>query len=101
MRGPDPPVPTLRLPRNFVPAGYAATLAIDPARDGFEGTIAITGEGAQRSSVIWLHGRQLAVKRASAGRGGAQVQLTATRHGGDLLELRAATPLDAGPWTLA
>jgi alanyl aminopeptidase len=100
-RGLEPPAPTLRLPRNFVPTGYAATLAIDPARAGFDGAIAITGEVAQRSSVIWLHSRQLAVKRASASRGGAEVRLTATPYGEDLLELRAATPLDAGPWTLA
>src|SRR5216110_3397332 len=58
-RGLEPAEPALRLPRNFLPASYAATLAIDPARSGFEGTIAITGDISQRSSVIWLHGRQL------------------------------------------
>ncbi|HEY6176097.1 MAG TPA: M1 family metallopeptidase [Kofleriaceae bacterium] len=100
-RGLEPPAPTLRLPRNFAPTGYTVTLAVDPAKAGFDGSIAITGEVAQRSSVIWLHSRQLAVKRASAARGGAEVRLTATPHGDDLLELRAATPLDAGPWTLA
>jgi alanyl aminopeptidase len=100
-RGLEPPAPSLRLPRNFVPTGYAATLAVDPASAGFEGAIAITGEVAERSSVIWLHGRQLAIQHAAAVRGGAEVRLTATRHGEDLLELRAATPLDAGPWTLA
>src|SRR5215475_14130251 len=57
-RGLEPPAPTLRLPRNFLPTGYTATLAIDPAASGFAGTIAITGELAQRSSVIWLHGHQ-------------------------------------------
>src|SRR5262245_25189281 len=55
-RGLEPPLPTLRLPRNFTPSGYSATLAIDPSRTGFDGTIAITGEIVQRSSVIWLHG---------------------------------------------
>ncbi|HEX7839448.1 MAG TPA: M1 family metallopeptidase, partial [Kofleriaceae bacterium] len=100
-RGLEPPVPALRLPRNFLPASYAATLAIDPALAGFDGTIAITGEVAQRSSVIWLHGHQLAVKRASATRPGAEVAITATPHGDELLELRAETPLDPGTWTLA
>src|SRR5262249_54346808 len=100
-RGLEPPVPTLRLPRNFVPASYAATLAIDPAATGFDGTIAITGEIAERSSVIWLHGHQLAIRRASAARSGAEVALTATPHGDELLELRAATPLEPGTWTLA
>jgi alanyl aminopeptidase len=100
-RGLEPPVPTLRLPRNFLPTSYTATLAIDPARDGFDGAIAIAGNVAQRSSVIWLHGRGLAIRRATATRDGAQVAVTATPHGDELLELRAATPLDPGSWTLA
>ena len=100
-RGLEPPAPKLRLPRNFLPTSYAATLAIDPAATGFDGTIAITGEVAERSSVLWLHGHQLAIKRASAARSGAEVALTATPHGDELLELRAATPLGPGTWTLA
>src|SRR5215468_4139703 len=100
-RGLQPPEPKLRLPRNFLPASYAATLAIDPAATGFDGTIAITGEIAERSSVIWLHGHQLAIKRASATRSGAEVALTATPHGDELLELRSAAPLEPGTWTLA
>jgi alanyl aminopeptidase len=100
-RGLEPPEPRLRLPRNFLPASYAATLAIDPAATGFDGTIEITGEVVERSSVIWLHGHQLAIKRASAARSGAEVALTATPHGDELLELRAASPLGPGTWTLA
>ena len=37
-------MPALRLPKTFVPKGYAATLVIDPAKTTFEGVIAITGE---------------------------------------------------------
>jgi cytosol alanyl aminopeptidase len=100
-RGLEPPAPTLRLPRNFLPTSYAATLAIDPAQSGFDGAIAITGNVAQRSSVIWLHGGQLKIKRAVATGAGGEVQLTAMPHGHELLEFRAAAPLDAGEWTLA
>jgi threonine dehydrogenase-like Zn-dependent dehydrogenase len=60
--------PKLRLPRTFVPASYAATLSIDPARDTFDGVIAITGEVKDRTPVIWLHGKDLAIKRASSHR---------------------------------
>jgi alanyl aminopeptidase len=94
-------MPTLRLPRNFVPTGYVARLAIDPALSTFDGSIAITGDVVQRSSVIWLHGQQLAIVRAVATGAGTQTQLSITRHGADLLEVRAATPLAAGSWTLA
>jgi hypothetical protein len=65
-RGLEPPVPTLRLPRNFLPASYTATLAIDPARSSFDGTIAIAGNVSEPSSVIWLHGRHLKITRAVA-----------------------------------
>src|SRR4051812_48608239 len=56
-----PPEPTLRLPRNFLPTGYAARLDIDPASPGFEGAIQITGNVGERSRVIWLNARGLAV----------------------------------------
>ncbi|HSD90878.1 MAG TPA: M1 family aminopeptidase [Kofleriaceae bacterium] len=96
-----PPQPTLRLPRNFVPQGYSAALAVDPAQPSFTGAISITGAVSERSSVIWLHARGLKIQHASATRDGATVDLTATPRGEDLLELRAQTPLDAGTWVIA
>ena len=97
-----PEVPTLRLPRSFLPTSYSARLDLDPAKDGFEGSIAITGVLDQTSSVLWLHGRGLAIHRASATSPSERVEiaLTVTQHGEDLLELRAAAPLGAGEWTL-
>jgi peptidase M1-like protein/ERAP1-like protein len=100
-RGLVPAAPALRLPRNFLPASYTARLAIDPARSAFDGAIAIDGNVSARSSVIWLHGHHLTIRRARARRGAIEIALTATPHGDELLELRAARPLDAGAWTLA
>ncbi|MEO7730203.1 MAG: M1 family metallopeptidase, partial [Kofleriaceae bacterium] len=99
-RGLEPAAPVLRLPRNFLPTRYAATLAIDPALAGFDGTVAITGTVAARTSVIWLHGRDLKIARAVARQGAAEVTLSATPHGEELIAFRAATPLAAGTWTL-
>jgi peptidase M1-like protein/ERAP1-like protein len=100
--GLSPPRPTLRLPRNFVPTGYTARLDIDPANPGFEASIQIAGQIAERSLVVWLHARKLAIHTAVARRDGQpDVALTATPTGEDLLELRAATPLAAGAWTIA
>jgi cytosol alanyl aminopeptidase len=96
----EPAQPVLRLPRNFEPAQYTARLAIDPGRAGFDGSIAIAGNVAERSSVIWLHGHQLKVGKAVAQQGDALVPLTVTPKGTDLLEVRAARPLEAGAWTL-
>ena len=97
-----PPEPTLRLPRNFLPTGYAARLAIDPSQAGFEGAIQITGNVSEKSLVVWLNARKLTVHKAVARRAGQpDVALTATPKNDDFLELRAAQPLDAGAWTLA
>jgi len=97
-----PPQPTLRLPRNFLPTGYAARLEIDPAKSGFEGSIQIAGNLSEKSRVIWLNARKLTVHKAVAQRSGQpDVALTATPAGDDFLELRAPQALDAGAWTLA
>jgi cytosol alanyl aminopeptidase len=100
--GLEPPQPTLRLPRNFLPTGYAARLAIDPASTGFEGSIQIAGNLAEKSRVIWLNARRLKFHKAVARRSGQpDVVLAATPKGEDFLELRAPHGLDAGAWTLA
>src|SRR5690242_18166764 len=65
----DPPQPALRLPRNFLPTGYRARLALDPAKDGFDGQVQIAGEIRERSKGFWLHGRNLKVSAARITRG--------------------------------
>jgi alanyl aminopeptidase len=108
--GLEPPQPTLRLPGNFRPTGYEARLAIDPSKPTFDGSIAITGEISERSSVIWLHGRHLDIQRATATAthgdpvvtaNGIASAITVTPRGEDLLEVRADPPLDPGKWQLA
>ena len=87
----SPPQPTLRLPRNFVPTAYALELAIDPAATGFTGDVAITGNVSEKSAVIWLHGRKLAIKTATATSvaGGAPVCHRGDRGRRGSLEARA------------
>ena len=98
----EPPAPTLRLPRTFLPTGYAARLDLDPSKPGFEASIQIAGNLAAPSPVIWLNARQLTVHTAVAQRAGQpDVALTATQQGEDFLALRAAQPLAPGAWTLA
>jgi alanyl aminopeptidase len=96
-----PPQPTLRLPRNFLPTGYKVQLAIDPKLADFTGSIEIAGTVSERSSVIYLHGKDLTIKKSVARRDGIEVPLAIKLVGEDLLEIRASTPLDAGAWTLA
>ncbi len=95
----DPPLPTLRLPRNFMPTKYTARLAIDPAKPTFDGEIAIDGTLDRRSSAIWLSGKHLTIQSAHATDGAEQVPITVTAKG-DYLELRPAHALVAGAWQL-
>src|SRR5215510_10641790 len=97
----DPPLPALRLPRNFLPTGYRARLAIDPASDGFTGAIEIAGDIKERSKGFWLHGRGLKVIAAKITRGERTIALPAVPVGDDLLSFHPAEPLDPGPITLA
>ncbi|HEU4734902.1 MAG TPA: M1 family aminopeptidase [Kofleriaceae bacterium] len=97
----DPPRPTLRLPRNFVPTAYRARLALDPAQDRFTGSIEIDGEIRERSRGLWLHGRGLQVTAAKAVRDGHPVRIDVAAADEDLLSLHLAEPLDPGRVTLA
>ena len=99
-RGVEPPQPTLRLPRNFLPTGYVARLDIDPARTTFDGSIEIAGVVDQTSSVIWLHGYKLKVSRASATKESSEIAIAVQPVGEDLLKLTAERPLEAGEWKL-
>ncbi len=96
----DPPAPALRLPTHFVPTAYQARLAVDPAQPAFTGEIAIIGELTKRSSVIWLHGRDLEPGEAHAERGGHRFKLIAAAHGDGLIEVRAFEPIAPGPLTI-
>ncbi len=95
-------IPTLRLPRLFTPTGYTAHLAIDPEKPTFQGDLQIAGVITTATSVVWLHGRQLAVKKATAtGSAGVAIDLHVTPRGVDLLELRSDGAMPPGAWTLA
>jgi alanyl aminopeptidase len=96
----DPPQPALRLPRNFVPAAVRARLAIDPAKDGFAGSIEIDGYLHERSKGLWLHGRGLQVSAAKVTQP-RPVRVDVATAGEDLLSLHLAEPLDPGRITIA
>jgi alanyl aminopeptidase len=97
----DPPQPTLRLPRNFLPTGYRARLAVDPASDRFTGAIEIDGDVQQRSKRLWLHGRGLQVTAAKIVRGDRALRVEVTSVGEDLLSFQPAEPLEPGRITIA
>ena len=98
----DAAPPALRLPRTLVPTSYDARLAIDPSQTTFDGAIDIHGDIVEPASLLWLHGRHLAVRRAEARAeaGGEPVVLAITARERDLLEVRPRSRLEPGAWTL-
>ena len=59
-------VPGLRLPRNVVPLGYEAKLTVDPAREGFGGTIDIAVRVLEPADLVWLNAKKLVVTAVRA-----------------------------------
>ena len=92
--------PTLRLPRVFLPARYAARLEMDPARTDFRGSISITGVVSTSTDVVWLHGKNLTIGSASALKDNAELPVKVTLVGDELLKLEPQRALEPGEWTL-
>ena len=92
--------PTLRLPRDFLPTRYAARLELDPARTDFRGSISITGAVTKPTEVVWLHGKNLQIARASATKDNAELPVKVTLVGDELLRLEPQRALEPGEWTL-
>ncbi|HVK88579.1 MAG TPA: M1 family metallopeptidase [Kofleriaceae bacterium] len=61
----DDTSPIGRLDARAVPVGYELALDLDPAAEGYTGEVAITVDVARPLRVIWLHGRDLVIDRAT------------------------------------
>jgi alanyl aminopeptidase len=59
------PTPFDRLPNDARPTHYALGLWVDPARPRFAGTVDVVVQLDRLRDMIWLHGRGLAVSRAT------------------------------------
>ncbi len=95
-------VPQGKLPATVVPLAYRLDLTVDPARDRFSGTVEIDARLAVASSTIFLHGRNLAMRRTVATVNGKAIAGTwreADPTG--VAALTFAAPLPAGPVTFA
>jgi alanyl aminopeptidase len=66
------PVPALRLPNDARPTAETLVLSIDPAQPRFQGTATIDVALDRARSVVWMHGRDLHVSRATLTPDGGQ-----------------------------
>jgi aminopeptidase N len=59
-------VPLGKLPDSVKPLRYRLDLTVDPAKESFSGTVDIDVELSEPATTIYLHGRNLAIRRAAA-----------------------------------
>src|SRR5262245_3494324 len=67
----DVVVPDGQLPGDVRPTSYRLVLTVDPARDRFQGKARIDVELDRSRTVLWLHGRGLAMRSATIALPGA------------------------------
>ena len=96
------PIPLGRLPDTVKPLAYRLDLALDPAQKRFTGRVEIDARLTRPSDTIFLHGRNLNIRRAVALVGGKAIagewrQADPT----GVAVLRFPAPLPAGPVSFA
>ena len=91
-----------RLPLDARPTRYAVALRVDPKQPRFEGAVDIQVELERVRDVIWLHGRDLAVRRATVQPEGWPALEARWEQAGanGLAALRLASPVGPGRVTL-
>ncbi len=91
--------PKLRLPGTARPIGYAVDLAIDPSKETFRGSVDIAIRLGEETDLLWLHGADLTIEKATASAGGRSVGVKAVPAGGEFLGFAFERPV--GPGELA
>ncbi|MCM3875392.1 MAG: M1 family metallopeptidase, partial [Thermoanaerobaculia bacterium] len=97
-----PAPPKLRLPAGVAPTRYAAELWIDPSKDSFEGKIEIGISLKGETGTVWLNGKELEIKAASARpiAGGESIPGAAASDGKDYVGLTFQRSLSPGDWKI-
>jgi alanyl aminopeptidase len=89
--------PRLRLPEGAKPVRQSIELSVDPASEGFSGSVAIDLELREPLSVIWLNASGLKVTSAALERAGGTSPARAVPEGDDVVGFTTGSPVPAGP----
>ena len=96
------PIPLGKLPDTVKPLAYRLDLTLDPAKDRFSGKVEIDTRLARPSDTVFLHGRDLDMRRAVALVGGKTfVGEWRQADPTGVAVLKFAAPLPAGPVVFA
>ena len=95
-------VPLGKLPGTVRPQAYRLDLTVNPDKERFSGKVEIDARLEVPSAVVYLHGRNLAMHRASALVAGKTVEATWKQEDpSGVASLTFANPLPVGPVTFA
>lgn len=94
----EPGVPKGPLPRSIVPSLVKLELKIDPRQERFSGITRIEADVAQATRVVWMHGRDLDIREATAiAAGGKRIPLKSeSMDVSGVLKLTAAEDIPSG-----
>jgi len=92
--------PNLRLPQLARPKQYTVDLRLIPGEDHFTGSAEIDITVLQPTSVLWLHGKSLAIVNATIQAGAAVLGAKAESVGGDFIAITADREFARGDATL-
>lgn len=95
-------VPLGKLPGTVRPEAYRLDLTVNPDKERFSGTVEIDARLEVPSAVVYLHGRNLAMRRASALVAGKAIEAAWKQEDpSGVASLTFASPLPVGPVTFA
>ncbi len=95
-------VPLGKLPGTVQPLAYRLDLTVNPARERFTGKVEIDVRLNEAATVIFLHGRNLAMHRAAALVAGMRIEgVWKQEDPTGVASLTFGSPLPAGPVTFA
>jgi alanyl aminopeptidase len=89
--------PQLRLPDTVSPTSYRVRLTLDPAKNTFNGQIAIKVDVKQPVNLIWLNGTDISIHQASLRSGGGTLPAKSIPGGSDFVGLQFDSQVPSGP----
>jgi alanyl aminopeptidase len=92
--------PVFRLGDGATPVQYNVRLVIDPAKDRFDGEVAIDLKINHDTTTLWLNGTDIVVQSAAWETAAKKTVLDASVEGTQFIGLRTAEPLAAGDGVL-
>jgi alanyl aminopeptidase len=92
--------PSLRLPTFARPTSYRVRLALDPAKETFDGAMDIELELSTATPILWLNGKELQIHSARLSLQGVETPVSVVAGGDEFIGFRFERPVGPGQGVL-